>query len=50
MAAPILHKKMRVEFEFDVTMDAIDEANLHPPLPAAALPYLQALQAALLKD
>jgi hypothetical protein len=50
MAAPLLQKKMRFEFEFDVAVEAIDEADLSPNSPIHSLATLKALQAALLAD
>lgn len=50
MAAPLLQKKFRMELDFTVTMDSIEEYYSNASAPNQALPYLQQLQAALLND
>ncbi len=50
MAAPILRKKFRIELEYEVSIDEIDEENTNSNIPPQAIPYLKQLQAALLND
>lgn len=50
MAAPILQKTVRLEIEFNININKVNEETLPPGITPQALPYLQQLQQGLLSD
>jgi hypothetical protein len=50
MAAPLSQKTFKLELEFTVTVEELDEKHLAPNIPPQALPYLKQLQEAMVKD
>lgn len=50
MDAPLSQKKFKLELEFTVTVDEVDQQHLTQNLPLEALPYLKQLQDALVNN